>query len=86
VSESAERKAKQQRLTNAHHRLWSSEDGKTVLDDIKRQFSTDRSAFFPIEGKYDPINAALRDGQRSVVIYIESRLAAEAKGDDPESL
>jgi len=80
--EDIERARARQRLINAYHRTFASEDGKIVLADIKAQFGVSFPAFVARDGgAYDPLHAAIRDGQRQVVLHIEAVMTEEAKGD-----
>ncbi len=68
-----------QRVINAYHRVFSSEEGKLVLADLDKKFGIHMPAFLPLEKGaqglcYDPIHAAIRDGQRSVRLHIETAL------------
>ena len=77
-----ERSKTLQRLANAYHRLFSSEDGKLVLDNLKAYFRMNRPAFErSLNHSYDPVAAALRDGQREVVLFIEHKLSLPVVGD-----
>lgn len=74
-----------QRLVNAYHRLFGCRDGKLVLADIRKSFGAHLPAFIPLERgrglEYDPLHAAIRDGQRQVILHIEHKLNLSAKGD-----
>jgi hypothetical protein len=80
-----EKAKKSQRIGNAFRRLFATEDGKLVLDHIRETFGLHMPAFIPQERgrhcEYDPIHAAIRDGQRQVWLHIESILAAPSVGD-----
>jgi hypothetical protein len=72
----------QQRVTNAFHRVFTTEDGKAVMEHLRSYFRADRPAFEKTLGhRFDTIAAAIRDGQREVLLYIEHRLQQPAKGD-----
>lgn len=75
----------QQRAINAYHRVFNSEDGKTILADLEKVFGLHMPAFIPqTRGRhceYDPTHAAIRDGQRQIHLHIQARLKAKAKGD-----
>lgn len=80
------RRQHEQRITNTYKRLFASEDGKAVLEDLEESFRLADRVFLPVKAgddvfQYDPLTAALTDGARSVVIYIRKRLAAKAEGD-----
>jgi hypothetical protein len=80
-----EKAKKSQRIGNAFRRLFATEDGKIVLDHIRETFGLHMPAFIPQERgrhcEYDPIHAAIRDGQRQVWLHIKAILAAQAAGD-----
>ena len=77
-----ESEKKAQRVTNAYHRVFQSEDGKIILEHLHDYFRTNRPAFQrSMHNAYDPIHAALRDGQREVLLLIEHKLAEPAVGD-----
>lgn len=68
-----QRERERQKTINAYHRVFAGKDGATVIADLKAQFGTEHQAF--LHGfEYNPIVAALRDGQRGVVLHIESML------------
>jgi hypothetical protein len=75
-----ERERQRQRTINAYHRIFLGEDGQTVLDDLKRSFGTESQVFLPGHD-FNPIPAALRDGQRGVVLHIEAMLRRSAGAD-----
>lgn len=78
----AERQRELQRITNAYHRVFKSEDGAMVLRNLRAYFRVDRPAFErTLHHPYDPIGAALRDGQREVILFIDHKLAAPVEGD-----
>jgi hypothetical protein len=89
MSVELERKQELQRRVNAYHRLTASADFKSVLEDLKEAFGMDQPAFLPLDGKptvYDSHYAAIRDGQRSVLLHIEARLRVKPKGDNEVSV
>jgi hypothetical protein len=64
-----------QRLNNAYHRVFGNDEGKTVLQNLRAYFRMDRPAFErSMTHPYDPIAAALRDGQREVILFIQHKL------------
>jgi hypothetical protein len=82
-----ERAIKAQRLINAYHRTFNSPEGKLVLADLEAKFGMSQPAFLPLEKgslglSYDPIHAAIRDGQRSVKLHIEKALSLPVAGED----
>jgi len=72
----AERAREMQRVTNAYHRVFTSEDGQIVLNNLKAYFEFGRPCFKrPMVGQpYDPIAAALRDGNHEAIMLIEANL------------
>jgi hypothetical protein len=65
-----------QRLNNAYHRVFGTDEGKTVLQNLRAYFRMDRPAFErSMTHPYDPIAAALRDGQREVILFIQHKLS-----------
>ena len=80
-----EKAKKSQRIGNAFRRLFATEDGKLVLENIREAFGLHMPAFIPQERgrhcEYDPIHAAIRDGQRQVLLHIETILALPSVGD-----
>jgi hypothetical protein len=67
------RERERQKVTNAYHRLFAGKDGQAVIADLKHQFATDSQVFLP-GYDFNPVVAALRDGQRGVVLHIEAML------------
>jgi hypothetical protein len=74
------RERERQRTVNAYHRVFEGADGKTVMEDIRRSFSTDSQAFLPGHD-FNPIVAAIRDGQRGVLLHIQSMLCRTVVAD-----
>jgi hypothetical protein len=76
-----------QRTVNAYHRTFHGPDGQAVIDDLINSFGVNIPAFLPTATrpgepvKYDPFYAAIRDGQRSVLLHINSKLHARVEGD-----
>lgn len=77
-------KAKEKaRLLTAYHRVFKTDEGKLVLEDLRRAFGTDYPAFrADKEGRYDALHAALRDGQRQVLLHIDLILASTTPDGD----
>jgi hypothetical protein len=77
-----ERSKSLQRINNAYRRCFDSEDGRVVLDNLKAYFRMNRPAFERTLGRtFDPIAAAVRDGQREVLLFIEHKLTLPVVGD-----
>lgn len=74
------RERERQRTINAYHRVFLGEEGKVVLEDLKRSFGTECQAFMA-SNDFNPIPAAIRDGQRGVVLHIESMLRRKPAAD-----
>jgi hypothetical protein len=80
-----ERKQDVQRRVNAYNRLSLSTEFKLVLEDLRESFGMDQPAFLPLDKKptiYDSHYAAIRDGQRSVLLHMEARMRAKVLGDN----
>jgi hypothetical protein len=67
------RERERQKTTNAYHRAFSTKEGQAIIADLKHQFATESQVFLP-GYDYNPVVAALRDGQRGVILHIESML------------
>jgi hypothetical protein len=75
---------KMQRIINAYHRIFNTVEGETVLEDLRTAFGTKFPAYLQVSATppmYDETYGKIRDGQRSVIIHIENRLEAIARGD-----
>jgi hypothetical protein len=70
-----------QRTINAYHRTFSGDDGKRVLEDLKAVFGFKFPVFVNNSGQFDTHHAAIRDGQRQVLLHIDAVMLEEAKGD-----
>lgn len=89
VSRAEEDKAKNEKrlkdeqiVINAFHRVFKSDDGRKVLAFLEAQFGTNNPAFLPkSDGSYDAIHAAVRDGQRSIIVQIAHILTLPCQGD-----
>ncbi len=67
------RERERQKVTNAYHRVFSTKEGQAVIADLKAQFATESQVFLP-GYDFNPVVAALRDGQRGVILHIEAVL------------
>lgn len=77
-----QRSKSMQRITNAYHQTFSTEEGRTVLENLKAYFRMNRPAFERTLGRtFDPIAAAVRDGQREVVLFIEHKISLPCVAD-----
>jgi hypothetical protein len=74
------RERERQRTILAYHRLFESEEGRVVLDDLKKAFATELQMFSAAQD-FNPIPAAIRDGQRGVVLHIEAMLRRQPAAD-----
>lgn len=81
TQEEIEAARERQRLVNAYHRVFASADGKAVLGDLSSIFGVNAPVFIRGASGYDPLYAAVRDGQRQVILHIANLLAEEARGD-----
>ena len=82
-----EREQATQRVVNAYHRAFQNQDGNVVLADLEAAFGINLPCFLSVGTRpggqiaYDPLYAAVRDGQRQVYLHIMARLNATARGD-----
>lgn len=60
-------------MVSQYHAAFSSGAGRVVLADLKTHFDP-LAASFSTETGFDPIKAAVRDGQRQVLIHIIAQL------------
>lgn len=74
------RERERQRTILAYQRVFEGKDGQRVLSDLKTVFSTESQVFLP-GYDYNPVVAALRDGQRGVVLHIEAMLRRPSVAD-----
>lgn len=51
-------------------------EGQLVIADLEKAFGIHLPAFTPnTDGSYDPIRAAVRDGQRQVILHLKAMAA-----------
>lgn len=82
IDREAQRAREMQRITNSYHRVFSSEDGRVVLQNLKACFQVDRPTFQrQSDGRLDALDAARRDGERGVILLIEHKLSQPVTGD-----
>lgn len=67
--DNAEAKQKAAELAALYRRVFQSDDGKRVLEDLAHRFNLEAGVF---TGNFEPIPAAVKDGQRQVVIHIKA--------------
>ena len=86
----AQREARDQRIRQnvyAYKRLFATEDGQAVLEDIRKSFGVDMPAYLPTNTRiggniqYDDIYGKIRDGQRSVWIHIQNNINSPLEPD-----
>ena len=75
VQDETRRLREQAEAAAAYRRVFGSADGRRVLADLSRLFSPCRPRFTPA-ARYEPIPAAIADGQSQVVLHILSRISA----------
>lgn len=86
-SKALDRKRHAQRIINAYHTVFAGPDGEVVLNDLTAAFGVNLPAFLSTTTRpgesitYDPIYAAIRDGQRSILLHIQAKLDAIMTGD-----
>ena len=79
-AEALKRERERQKTINAYHRVFGTKDGEKIINDLKMVFNTESQAF--LHGfEFNPIVAALRDGQRGVVLHIEAMLKRQVIAD-----
>lgn len=78
--DSAAREQNKAELAAAYARLFlGSDDGKRVLADMRKKWGVKRLVFVPGEhGRFDTLGAAMREGERHVMLEIEEALALGA--------
>ena len=82
MSDEIESARHRQRVINAYKRAFDGADGKLILDDLTQAFGLQMPAFLPsATASFDPIHAAIRDGQRQVQLHIQARLSGPNQGD-----
>jgi hypothetical protein len=57
-----------------YNRVFTSEDGKKLLEDLKKRCNVHSTSF-----STDPHETSFREGQRSVVLFIEATLNKQPK-------
>jgi hypothetical protein len=61
----------EKQLTQDAYKFFGSPQGELILKDLVRLFGTDSPAFLQDQqGAYCPLKAAIRDGQRSVILHM----------------
>ena len=59
-------------------------EGDLVLSDLEKSFGINSPAFTPnADGSFDPIRAAVRDGQRQVILHIKAMAAKAHETSNP---
>jgi hypothetical protein len=85
MSNELDKARKAQAVINAYHRVFATPEGALVLGDIRAALGLHMPAFIPqTRGRhceYDAIHAAIRDGQRQVILHIEAKLTQTPDGD-----
>ena len=66
-------------LTKTYQRVFKSEDGKTVLEDLEKRCNVHHTSF-----STDPHETSYREGQRQVVLFIKSIINKNPKGENHE--
>jgi hypothetical protein len=73
----------QRELTQDAYKFFGSPQGELILKDLEKIFGTSSPAFIQDgQGAYCPLKAAVRDGQRSVILHL---LYASAKNQRSET-
>jgi len=72
----AKRQTEARVMACAYARLFSSDDGKIVLEDLRRKFGHSRPRFDRCENHHSTVAAALIDGECTVLREIEMAVKA----------
>lgn len=90
--EALEAAKERQRIVNAAKRCLETEDGRSLMAYLETLFGLKAPVFNPTNRggyhAYDPLQAALTDGARGVIIHINELLQSPAVGDanlEPET-
>jgi len=75
----AKRQAMAEAVAAAYARLFLSDDGKVVLEDLRRKFGHDRDRF-TARNNYSTVGAAVVDGQCQVLREIELAIKTGRRG------
>ncbi len=73
-AEEAKRRSLAESTAKAYARLFVSEDGRTVLEDLRRKFGHARPRFDARDKNHSTVTAALIDGQCAVLREIEQAI------------
>jgi hypothetical protein len=63
-------------LTKIYQRVFKSEDGQTVLEDLEKRCNVHNTSF-----SNDPHETSFREGQRQVVLFLKSIINKNPKGE-----
>lgn len=63
-------------LTKTYQRVFKSEDGQTVLEDLEKRCNVHNTSF-----SNDPHETSFREGQRQVVLFLKSIINKNPKGE-----
>ena len=66
-------------LTKTYQRVFKSEDGETVLEDLEKRCNVHNTSF-----SNDPHETSYREGQTQVVLFIKSIINKNPKGENHE--
>jgi hypothetical protein len=75
-ADESRRRALAHSTAKAYARLFVSEDGKAVLEDLRRKFGHTRPRFDARDKNHSTVTAALIDGQCTVLCEIEQAVRA----------
>lgn len=77
--EQTEKAVRQSNVLQAYQQVFRSVEGRMVLENVEAVFGTNYPAFLPGEDReFSPLRAAIRDGQRQVVLHIKNLISEEA--------
>ena len=75
-ADDAKRRAMAEATSRAYARLFLTEDGRIVLEDLRRKFGHSRPRFDARDRNHSTVTAALIDGQCGVLREIEQAIRA----------
>jgi hypothetical protein len=61
-------------MAGRYAQTFGTDAGKIVLADLRRKFGSHRLVFQKVSGAFDPIAAAITEGERRVMIEIDNAL------------
>jgi hypothetical protein len=71
-------------MAGRYAQTFGTDAGKIVLADLRRKFGSHRLVFQKVSGTFDPIAAAITEGERHVMIEIDTALEDGALMNPPK--